>query len=393
MVESKKNLAAALGKILVFAYFILFPFGQLLSTKLSFLGLSIPVHAIDILAILTIFPFLVGKLRLPRTYSLFLGFLMVATFSNILALKSYPSWEILIGLLYLLRFFSYSTLFLLAWNLVKQDKKLSDSFFDLLIISSIFTAVFGWIQYLFFPDLTSLRYVGWDDHLYRLVGTHLDPGFTGIILVFGFVASFNRFLRKKEGSTFWLSLLFLLSLAFTYSRASYLAFAFAVLTIAVRKGMKKSLFLVLTLLIMILFLPRPAGEGVRLERVASVLARAQNYGQTLTIIKKYPLFGVGFNNLCAERTRLFGGIGYASHACSGSDSSLLLVAATTGIVGLIIFFYMALKIVRGLRMNLFGETLLASGVALLVHSLFVNSLFYPWVMGFLAVLLAISLRE
>jgi len=382
-----------LGKILVFAYFILFPFGQFFTIRLNLLGLAIPIHAIDVLALLTVPSFLIGKLKVPKVYSYVLGFLLVATFSNILALKSYSSWEILVGLLYFLRFFAYSTFFLLAWNLIRQEKRLRSSFFDLLIFSSFFTAVFGWIQYFLFPDLTSLKYIGWDDHLFRLVGTHLDPGFTGIVLAFGFVASLAKFLIKKDRRLFWLSLLFLFTLALTYSRATYLAFAAGVFTIVHKSGVKKYFLLVLTLLFIIFLLPRPAGEGVRLERVASVLARVQNYRETLTIIKKSPLFGVGFNNLCAERTRLFAGIGYASHSCSGSDSSLLLVAATTGMVGLMIFLYMAWGIVKSLRMDFYGKTFLAAAIAILVHSLFVNSLFYPWVMGYLATLLAVSLKE
>lgn len=394
MDNAKKDLIWEIGEKLIFVYLVIFPLGQLIRVNFNFLGTKIPIHPTDVITLISVPFFLLGHLKQPKFFPSVLSFLVVATFSLLLSLNYFSAREVAVGTLYWLRYLSYSTFFLLVWNIVRDKKKLRVTLFDSLISVCFFIGLFGWIQYFWIPDLTSLRYVGWDDHLNRLVGTFLDPGFTGIILVLGFLASFNKFLERKDKTMFWLSLMFLLTLALTYSRASYLAFAAAVFATALfKRGAKKSAILVLILLIIAVFLPRPAGEGVRLERVASLHARAQNYQQTLTLIKAHPLFGIGFNNLCAERNRLFGGIGYQSHACSGADSSLLLVVATTGTVGLTVFLYMAWRILKSLRQDFFGKTFIASAVALLVHSLFVNSLFYPWVMGFLAVLLAISLRE
>ena len=146
------------------------------------------------------------------------------------------------------------------------------------------------------------------------------------------------------------------------------------------------------LLILIPLLPRPPGEGVKLERLHSVYAKAQNFSETVTIISKNPLFGVGFNNICAARIRYIGDPGYKSHACSGSDSSLLFVAATTALVGLLVFLYMAYKIIKSISRNVYGVSFLACSGALFVHSLFVHSLFYPWVMGWMGMLVAFVLH-
>ena len=71
---------------------------------------------------------------------------------------------------------------------------------------------------------------GWDDHLYRLIGTFLDPGFTAIILVFGFLTSLAYYLKPaapkggfKNKYFLLISIFLFVSILFTYSRAGYIA--------------------------------------------------------------------------------------------------------------------------------------------------------------------------
>ena len=80
-------------------------------------------------------------------------------------------------------------------------------------------------------------------------------------------------------------------------------------------------------------------------------------------------------------------------SCSGSDSSLLFVFATTGIVGLMIFLYAGRVMFSSTGRAVYGIAFVSSLVAVLIHSLFLNSLFYPWVMGWMGILLAISLKK
>jgi len=125
-----------------------------------------------------------------------------------------------------------------------------------------------------------------------------------------------------------------------------------------------------------------------------VNARLLNYSQTIKIIEKSPLFGIGFNNLCLAKETFLENNERGLHSCSGSDSSLLLILATTGVVGFIIFLWCLGSLFHLIASkSLYGKVLLASSIALFIHSLFVNSLFYPWVMGWMAVLLAVSLKE
>ena len=75
-----------------------------------------------------------------------------------------------------------------------------------------------------------------------------------------------------------------------------------------------------------------------------------------------------------------------SHACSGADSSILLVLATTGVLGLILLATLLGNLLSSFPKNSFSFALLACLVALGIHSQFVNSLIYPWVMGYMAIL-------
>jgi O-antigen ligase len=117
-------------------------------------------------------------------------------------------------------------------------------------------------------------------------------------------------------------------------------------------------------------LPRPDGEGVKLERTASIKGRINNWREGGVMFSRYPLLGVGYNALRYARNQPTG-----NHAGAGWDNSLLVVATTTGVIGLVVF----LKFLREVWQpsNWLVKT---SGVAIIIHSLFVNSLFFPWVM-------------
>jgi len=159
-----------------------------------------------------------------------------------------------------------------------------------------------------------------------------------------------------------------------------------------KKIIKYFVILASIFLVLLILVPRIASEGTRLERTASIFARVENYQQTLEIIKRNPLFGVGFNNLCPARISLFKG-DVESHACSGSDSSVLLIFSTTGIIGLIVFLYVVYKIYLNLEKGTYGLIFMSSSVAIFSHSIFVQSLFYPWVMGWMGILLAVCLKK
>jgi O-antigen ligase len=377
---------------LILLFLILFPFGQVIRLNLYFFGTRIPIHPLDLVAGASLF-YLIGKLKKPKIFRQIAAFLFAAAFSYFFSFVIFKPGKFYIGGLYLMRLLAYTGFFLFVFNLVNKKKKLKEVLFNSLILISIATAIFGWIQYFLYPDITTFVVWGWDDHLYRLLGTFLDPGFTSIILVFGFLLSLVKYLKTKNNRLIPLLAFFLLTIAFTYARSGYLALLLGTAIVFwLKRGIKLVLPVVLIFLLIIFLLPRPGGEGVKLERLHSVYSRFENYSETIEIFKTSPIFGVGYNNLCLARQKYLGTADFSSHACSGSDSSLLFVLATTGIVGFLIFANLIFESVKNVDRSIYGQAFLACLGALLIHSFFVNSLFYPWVMGFMGILLSLSLR-
>jgi hypothetical protein len=382
-----------ISKQLLFFYLILFPFGQLFRVYTTFGGYRLPLDASDIIVGMILFIFLTGGFEKPKIWKVFKDFLFVAFFSLIFSFFLFESKESLIGGLYLLRLTAYFATFVVIFNLVKKEKGFSNILFKSLVAVSTVTAIFGWIQYFKYPDLRSLVEWGWDDHLYRIAGTFVDPGFISLIFVFGFLASFITYLKTKTKKILILSLFLLLTTFFTYARSGFLALIFgSCFVFPSRERFKAFLIILFSSFLIALSLPRPSGEGVKLERTASIQGRFVNYHETFQIIKRSPIFGIGFNNMCLARKVYLGETNLLSHSCSGSDSSLLLVLATTGVVGFLVFLHLLYRISKSVSDNLYGRAFVAVGVALLVHSFFANSLFYPWTMGWILFLYSIALK-
>jgi len=265
-----------------------------------------------------------------------------------------------------------------------------------LVILGVAIAFFGFVQYFLWPNLKPLETLNWDPHYYRLVSTFLDPGFTGLILVLTLIILVNLLFKNKSNR--WLILaggIVYIALVLTHSRSSYLAFLVGMGIISwLRKNTKLFVVALVVLLLSLLVLPQPKGEGGKLARTYTISYRFKNWQNALTIIKDHPLLGVGFNAYRYAQ-RDYGFLEeekwQETHAGAGVDSSLLFVLATTGILGLISYlWYLGSAGVLAFwqRKKVIGIVCLASLGAILAHSFFLNSLFYPWVMGWLAILLA-----
>lgn len=321
------------------------------------------------------------KYTWPDIFKYFNNFLVFAGVSWVFSIIYFRDSQVIYGLLYLIRLFVYFYFFVFVYYFAKgkDNKKLINV--SLLSIS-IASAVFGWIQLLKFPDIKPFFVYGWDEHLYRLVGTFLDPTFLALIIVFGILISF---FQKKW---FW-SVFLIVSLIFTYSRASYLALFASVFYLAIlNKQIRRYLLLIPLFLIIVLLIPTTKNHSISFFRSFSAIAKIGNYQRTVHVYKLSPVFGIGYNNLCFVKNKYFEIESYSSHACSGSDSSLLFVLATTGVVGLVLFIELLINIWK--ESNVMFRSIL---VAVLIHSIFSNSLFYPWVLGYLITAFAVNLRS
>ena len=263
-----------------------------------------------------------------------------------------------------------------------------------MLFAGVVSAVFGLVQYFFFPDARSLVFSDWDPHLYRVIGTFLDPGYTGFIYVFTLVLLAAKAWAKKSKPklliTYYLLLITVYSaLVLSYARSAYLAFLAAVWTIAyLKKSVKFGLVASLLLAFTLLILPRPAGEGVRLERQNSIWSRFSSWQKAISIWREKPIFGVGFNTYryIQAKKGFLGEDWQESHAGAGADSSFLFILATTGVTGLTVYLSLLFAMVKkGFKKRSF--ILLLTLAAVFIHSFFNNSLFYPWVMVWVWILM------
>ncbi len=388
---------------LFYAYLILFPLGQLLrippqSTKLSEVHFFLTDVAAACMVVLWLGWkwFKKSKFLVPPLTKPILLFATCCLLSLLVNTSLLSGREELIAGLYLVRWVVYAGLYFVIYDLIHNPKIKISNFKiqipNLLIGVGVATATLGLLQYIFIPDTRFLEKYGWDPHLYRVIGTFFDPGFLGAILVLTLILIVALDWEKKNRLLIFAGIIVYLALALTYSRASYLAYLTGMGTIAwFKKSPKFFLTVFLVGAVTVFLLPRPEGEGVRLERESTIKYRIINWKQSLTIAQKNPVFGVGFNAYrYAQRRYGFLDIPewQVTHAGAGADSSLLFILATTGIVGISFYLWLWWKIFKTR-----GLIILASAFALLVHSTFVNSLLYPWLMAWMWILLGGTKNE
>lgn len=393
-----------------FLYFAVFSLGQL--TRLPLGSSEINFHLADMAVGLLMVSWVIYKivkkekiLLPPLSNQIFLFFLLALI--SLISNSSFGAFalfrkgtllsgrELLVSWLYLARWIFYAGFYFVAYDLVKKNLVFTGKLTKILIAAGSIAALLGLAQYVFLPDTRFIESSGWDPHYFRLIGPFLDPGYMGIILVltillvaYSYLSCENKRTRRKW---LFLGIFIYIAMVLTYSRASYLAYLGGMAIIAYSQKSPKFFLAILGVFIITIFLlPRPGGEGVRLERQSTAGFRIINWQQSLSIAKDNLLFGVGFNAY-RYRQRDYGFLESsnwrASHAGGGADSSVLFVLATTGILGMLSFFWIWLKAILISR-KAHNFIALSAIVALLVHSSFANSLFYPWAMSLYWIILS-----
>ncbi|MCX6724666.1 MAG: O-antigen ligase family protein [Candidatus Shapirobacteria bacterium] len=402
---------------LLFVFLVLFPFGQLTKIPLNFLNLpEVHLYLTDVVLFLLVlgwgiwrFSIDKKKYHLPPLAKPIFLFIVLAGLSlavNSPLFSGLPAGrqgrEVGVGFLYLLRWIFYAGLYFILFDLKEKSRHemsrirdqrselswLKKDWSGFLIIIGSTVAIFALIQYFLWPNLKALEVLQYDPHFYRAVGTFLDPGFTGIILVLTLILLINNGLYRKS-NLLWMIIVYI-ALALTYSRASWLAFFVGMTVIAFyKKSWKLFLFITGILALTWFLIPQPAGEGGKLTRVYTIQSRFQNYQQAVKIIKERPILGVGFNTLRYYQKKqgfLTEENWQTNQAGAGLDNSWLFILATTGILGFVSYLWLGWK-----ALGRFKNILVVSSLtAVFIHSFFLNSLFYPWVMAWLWLLLAME---
>lgn len=353
--------------------------------------IPIGIGAITILDITISLFCLGGILRLkfnlkkpPRQIFAALIFLSLATISLIFTPLNLTKEEYFISFSYTVRFFLYVFFAWLAFS--NAFGNLKENLTRVFLLSGISFAVLGLLQFIFFPNLDFLNASGWDPHYFRTVSTFLDPNFAG-----GFLVLILLLLMSLRGAqaTWQSSLIFVviyLALLTTFSRSSYLMFLISGLSFSFLK--KSKFFAFATILLFALLLTgfqiytNLVAESRNIDRTQSASFRLNTWQQGLTLFQSHPFLGIGFNSYryALKNYNLGDEQFLQSHGSSSNDSSLLFVASTTGILGLLVYLYFLWVLFKPSN----GNFILTAGVTgLLIHSLFANSLFYPPILAWI----------
>ncbi|RJR25251.1 O-antigen ligase domain-containing protein [Candidatus Microgenomates bacterium] len=411
-----------LSKIIFYLILVVFPLGQLLRINLPFLGPDATLQPIDGLVFFFSL-FWLGHIFLkkkdvnpPLFFKEFLIFGAIAGFSLLLKLD-FPAiktvnvflsnltkneirvlsfGEFIPPLLYLARFWNYIVFYFCITDFFREERKSSSKYF---IFGGLAIAFIAIGQYAFFPDTRILKYIGWDDHYFRAIGSFLDPGFTGVILVLSLIALIIDFLDEEKSlhpKIIFASFILLLATGLSFSRASYIVLVIGMmLTFFFHKRLKAYMILSVVFAAIIFLIPKPGGEGVDLLRKSSIFAKSDNYKQIWEIIENNTWLGVGFNAYRYAQ-RDYGFISnrdwQSTHAGAGADNSFLFVWATAGFLGFLSFVYLWWRIViesyYSIKRSKTSLLVFVVSIVLVISSTVINSLFYPWILFWLVLLLS-----
>lgn len=368
-------------EILLILLLIVAPFGLILRFKILNNVYVLPQDIIVFLIFICIWSYYLFKKETPRSSILlsifaFLAFGLVSVLINSTRI---PGYNFFVAFLYPVRYFMYLSLLFLP-NLVRSSYK------RWVYFSGSVVVLFGFIQHIFYKDLGNLSYLGWDNHLYRLFSTFLDPNFAGAFFVIFLFYSlpFLFSMSKYNVKLIYLvvvSLSAFISIFLTYSRTSLVMLVVAITFFLLSlKRVKLLLISFMAILVFVSMVSDVRIEGLNPFRTASTNERIKSATQALDIASKNPLFGIGFNGYRYAQVYY----GYRteegatiSNADAGTDNSYLFVFATTGVIGLglfIGFLYFVLREIDTKKIE--GKLAISLFISVLAGSLFLNLLFY-----------------
>ena len=189
----------------------------------------------------------------------------------------------------------------------------------------------------------------------------------------------------------------LFAIYLTYSRSALIMLGTSLVVFLILLNKRKILFVTLIILLLLIFVAPKAfiTEGTNILRIASIEARLDSAKVATDIFVKNPIIGIGFNSYRFAQHKY----GYlkdegwtTTHSGAGTDNSYLFILATTGIVGLITYIYLIYRIlyISKTKNNLMSKVLIASVTGLLINSLFINSLFFVYIMEWIWIIVAFT---
>lgn len=272
----------------------------------------------------------------------------------------------------------------------------------------------GYVQLIFVGNFAFMARFGWDPHVGRMLSSFFDPNFFGVFLVLLMsVITGLLFRGPKRG---WLIFFFFIAwigLYLTYSRSAWITGAIAVPLAFWPRSWKLGL-VVLALFVALAFLPGRLGsrfqfgttifsKGVLSSQLkgkkssvdevanqgadASGAARLLSFRKGWQLVKTNPITGVGYNayGYALVNAGLATPDSLGTRSGYFSDSSLLNILVTTGVIGLglyLTFYYLVLKqlLKSWRRAELLGTALFGFTIAWILGSFFNNTLLYVFIL-------------
>jgi O-antigen ligase len=367
-------------------------------------GREAPILLNDLTAAIAILAGAIAALQARRliidtTMGWAAAFAAVGALSALLAVPRFgiSLTELVISLAYLIRWLFYLGMYAIVVNCLAQSDVVR--LLNALRNTILALALFGIVQSILLPDFAQMvypesrAYVDWDPQGHRLVSTMLDPNFAGALVLLGLLVEVSR-VAFGASAPHWRLLVLVAALLMTASRSSLLAMLVGGLVVLAARGVSRRMIRVglAVLLLVAVSLPqliRFAASFNKLEIDASALARVVVWGRGLTVFADHPIIGIGFNTWgYVQEWYGWERIGVASYSIEGG---LLFVAVMSGLLGLAIYLGMLWTVVaRSRRLwrnpgatpdaRALGAATAASVIAMLVHSMFSNSLFFPFIL-------------
>lgn len=320
------------------------------------------------------------KFYIPKTLGLFLVFALVSAVALVYNSERYSLDQVLVAASYIVRFCSIVGSAIVISNLISLGAVDKSRLTEILIYYVVIFCAIGFVQYIVLPDFSVLNpELGWDPHKNRLASSFFDPNFAGAFITLGIAALFYKLEQKDFKLAFYdiLSGLTLLSaLVLTYSRSAWLMFGVFVFAV----GLKYKRILVLAVLILVLAYAAVPRIQTRISGTTdpadSAHFRFISWQNALVVIENNPVLGVGFNayRYAQANERLLSESELKANSAAGTDSSFLLVLATTGVIG---FIFYLLAFLSPIVISKGDYLTFAITASIAVESQFINSLFYP----------------
>lgn len=397
-----------------------FPFGETIRFDL---GNGLFVKVVDAIAVFLILVYLIKNIKIIKFNKLFKGkftlpiflFFIIGFISLVINFNHLKINEFFLSLSYLLRWILYAGLYFVVNSF---SAKFKNKIIYLLIISGGLLVLFGFIQYFFYSNLRNLYYLGWDDHMYRMFSTFLDPNFAGAFLVLYLIflsGIFLYFLKNQQNNLAILTIIVLLfslsSIYLTFSRSALIMLLVTVFTFSMLiKKIKLFLgLIVISFLVILISSKNFYIENINLFRTFSSNERFKSAKDALIIIEKKPMLGIGFNAYRYAQVRYNlryyeNAFNKYSHADAGADNSFLFVLATTGILGFGAYLYLLYKIIKysfvkyktskKYSLDYFLSVIIISSlVGIIIDSMFINSLFYGFIVIWIWVIVGLLKKD